>query len=95
MDKKCPQCKHRKSIPGDAHSACGHPKTAGASSDPWGYAMAIFAGAGRGDPVISSAAKELGIKGNKHGILRGWFNWPWNFDPTWLGNCDGFEEEAK
>lgn len=79
-------------VPGNAHSACGHLKVAGASDDPLDCLLAVFAGDGRADPIISKAASELGIKGNKHGILKGWFNWPWNFDPTWLENCNGFEE---
>ena len=33
---------------------------------------------------------SLNIKGNEHGIKNGWFFWPWNFDPVWLENCDGF-----
>jgi len=32
----------------------------------------------------------LNIVGDPRGIQCGWFNWPVNFDPTWLLNCDGF-----
>ena len=41
--------------------------------------------------------KEISVKGNLIGIRRGWFNYPFNFDPTWLEECDGFEriEKAK
>ena len=31
------------------------------------------------------------VKGDQHGISHGWFFWPFNFDPTWLEECDGFE----
>jgi len=31
------------------------------------------------------------VKGNSHGIKNGWFAWPFNFDPTWLEECDGFK----
>ena len=34
---------------------------------------------------------ECNIKINEHGKKNGWFNWPANFDPLWLENCDGFE----
>ena len=34
--------------------------------------------------------EELHIKGDKYGVLNGWFGWPVNFDPVWLENCDGF-----
>lgn len=40
------------------------------------------------------AAKKLNIKGHPQGIRSGWFNWPYNFDPTWLVNCDGFKETS-
>lgn len=33
------------------------------------------------------------VKGEKHGIANGWFWYPFNFDPVWLINCDGFEEK--
>jgi hypothetical protein len=39
------------------------------------------------------AARTLNIKGNAHGVRRGWFMWPANFDPTWLESCNGFEEK--
>jgi len=35
------------------------------------------------------------IKGNEMGIRKGWFNWPLNFDPTWLQDCDGFSDNEK
>jgi len=50
--------------------------------------LAIFASVGRA-PAIQGA-NDLNIKGNPHGIRNGWFNWPWNFDPTWLERCDGY-----
>jgi len=42
---------------------------------------------------FSAGGAELNIRGNPHGIKRGWFSWPYNFDPVWLENCDGFEEK--
>lgn len=46
-------------------------------------------------PAVNvEGAKKLGIEGNPHGIASGWFNWPYNFDPTWLDNCDGHEATA-
>lgn len=54
--------------------------------------MAIFASVGRVQPM-AIGSKELNIKGDPHGIKKGWFNFPWNFDPVWLDNCDGYEEK--
>jgi hypothetical protein len=90
----CYTCKYRRNIPGDAHSACAHPKTGEAGNDPIGNLIAMFASVGRTEPMISEAAKELNIQAHSHGVKSGWFNWPWNFDPAWLQNCDGYEEET-
>lgn len=87
----CHECKHRRTIPGSAHSRCDHPSNANTDSLAF-EAMAILASAGRiSDFQVQTS---LHIKGNPTGMHRGWFNWPYNFDPTWLLECDGFEEKA-
>ena len=43
-----------------------------------------------GENGAVDAAKKLGVVGNPHGIKSGWFLWPFNFDPVWLGACNGF-----
>ena len=57
--------------------------------------MAIFASAGRVSPQIDIQAftDKFQIKANYYGVKKGWFNWPWNFDPNWLINCNAFEEK--
>jgi len=35
---------------------------------------------------------EAKVVGHHHGINKGWFIWPVNFDPTWLISCDGFSD---
>jgi hypothetical protein len=35
----------------------------------------------------------LNVKGDEYGISKGWFNWPYHFDPAWLEACDGFEQK--
>lgn len=35
------------------------------------------------------------VNGDEYGIKKGWFMWPFNFDPIWLDECDGFEEIKK
>jgi hypothetical protein len=44
-----------------------------------------------GDCHSSCANTAANVAGNAHGIRRGWFMHPWNFDPVWLVRCDGFE----
>lgn len=47
-----------------------------------------------GDCHSTCANKEAKVTGHAHGIRMGWFFWPYNFDPTWLVNCDGFAAKA-
>ena len=37
-----------------------------------------------GDAHISCSKPDKFMQGNPHGIRSGWFNYPWNFDPTWM-----------
>lgn len=86
----CYECTHRRNLAGDAHSRCEHPVTRKGNA-PMAEMLAIFAGVGRSAPCINVvAAVELNIKADPHGIRKGWFNWPYNFDPHWLVNCNGF-----
>ena len=85
----CYACKHRATIPGDAHSSCRHPATKNEVDDLFGGLIMMIAGAASGQPPAGS--KELGITAMPHGISNGWFYWPYNFDPAWLLTCKGFE----
>lgn len=69
MTAKCYVCKHRRDVPGDAHSLC-------AASDMTILIMASILGA---RPRL-----------NPHGVRSGWANWPINFDPMWVGDCQYF-----
>src|ERR1700704_56999 len=93
----CYECKHRGEVPGSAHSRCHHPvMTGGENKNPMAELMSIFGSVGRCAPVIDvDTAVQLGIKANMHGIRNGWFQWPYNFDPTWLEECKGFEARQK
>lgn len=86
----CYECKYRGDVPGSAHSCCNHPKAKSESDNPLGELLSILGG-----PLIPTEGfKNLSIKGNAHGIRKGWFSWPYNFDPVWLENCNGFTAEA-
>jgi len=90
----CYKCKYRGSVPGSAHICCEHPSLGKFNDDPIAKMLGIFASVGRVPPVMASS-KNLNIKGNPHGIKNGWFNFPFNFDPVWLENCDGFKEAGQ
>jgi len=89
---KCSTCQYRSNIPGDAHIKCDHPVVA---DNPL-VELACLMGIGLITNNLSEDTnifEPLNIKANLHGIRSGWFNWPVNFDPTWLENCDGYKEK--
>ena len=89
----CYKCIHRRDLGGSAHSRCNHPQAGG--GDPGMEAFAILASVQRVAPVVDTdGATALNILANPHGVRMGWFNWPFNFDPTWLEHCDGFTRKA-
>lgn len=87
----CYKCKYRSGVPGSTHSSCNHPKLDKAHGEPLSAVLAIFASVGRVEPIQGRGA-GIHVEGHPHGISKGWFNHPWNFDPTWLVSCDGFVE---
>lgn len=88
----CYECKHRGTIPGDVHSRCNHPKIKKVMNDPVAQILALFGSVGWSYPA-TVAIDGINVTGNEQGISKGWFNWPFNFDPTWLDTCDGWEEK--
>lgn len=90
----CYKCKYIGEVPGSAHHSCHHPESGLETAAPLVKMMAIFASVGRVPPIIGKTDK-LNVKGSAHGISHGWFNHPFNFDPTWLEECDGFTEKEK
>lgn len=86
----CFQCKHRRNIPGDAHSQCVHPLINGdGDNDMFSAIIALV------DGSAIKAAEQLDIQAEPHGVRSGWFFWPANFDPRWLLNCNGFESKEE
>ena len=85
----CYECKFRGRVPGSAHSSCNHPKIEGKDSNPFGAMMQLMMG------DFGKVSRELGITANAHGINKGWFLWPANFDPVWLTTCKGFESKVS
>jgi len=88
MRPDCYNCKYIGDVPGSAHNRCLHPSVSAHGSSALDEVNAILASVGRVAPV--SIDTGLNIKGSEWGIRKGWFNWPYNFDPVWLENCDGF-----
>jgi hypothetical protein len=47
-----------------------------------------------GDCHSQCGNRTARVVGHQHGIKKGWFFWPLNFDPTWLISCDGFKAKG-
>ena len=77
----CYKCKYRHVIPGSSHSKCDYP----------GNTLNLLSMFGLFVPENANNGKKLNIQADGYGFLKGWFNWPVNYDPVWLRNCDGFE----
>ena len=88
----CYECKHRREVPGSAHSKCAHPAFDKVASNPLLGLAAMLGGAKiphvRGDDSCV-------VVGHPHGIARGWFGHPFNFDPRWLQSCTGFSAKDQ
>lgn len=91
--KNCWNCIHRREISGSAHISCRHPSIK-LEDSPLLEIFEMWAGVGRvkGDASLGS---QLNLKLNPHGVKHGWANWPLNFDPIWINNCDGYEEASN
>jgi hypothetical protein len=90
----CYVCKHRQDVIGSTHSSCHHPKLGDMPDNPILGMMAILGGVRR-VPTIQAGIRELGIQADPHGVRRGWFIFPYNFDPVWLRACNGFEPKES
>ena len=90
----CYECKYIGSVPGSAHNSCHHPTVKANKLSPLSEVMAIL-----GVPTLEMVKPsiELNVTGDAHGVSKGWFMWPVNYDPVWLLTCNGFtpKEEKK
>lgn len=79
----CYQCKYRGTVPGSAHSSCQHPAVEGKE-----FELAIFF-------AMAPSAFSDTVVANRHGIEKGWFMWPLDFDPVWIEKCALFEDKNE
>lgn len=92
----CFECEHRGKVPGSAHSKCLHPDIVKPENLETIEIQVALASVGRMEPIIGAEVKNaLRVEGDEFGIRKGWFQWPYNFDPVWLANCNGFIAKAK
>ncbi len=96
----CYNCKHRTNITGSAHSECNHPITEIKELMAFIIYKSIEGVVESNPSSVILTNKETGEKKdfivlNLHGVRNGWAFWPFNFDPTWVISCEGFEEKEK
>lgn len=87
--ERCFKCKWRGSVPGSAHSCCKHPAID--DTDALAALVSMLKAKGCYPWSTTRAKGALQIEGDQHGVAKGWFMWPHNFDPTWLRQCNGYE----
>lgn len=75
----CYTCKHRRNVPGSAHSSCQ-------IEDLDERILTILA-----IEVARAGGNFKNIKLNGHGMLNGWAFWPLDFDPVWVEHCNFYE----
>jgi len=91
----CYNCIYRGTVAGSCHSCCNHPTNTKTLNNPTAQLFGIMASVHRVAPV-NVIPKKIKVVGNPHGIRKGWFNYPFNFDPVWLESCSGFKaKEVK
>lgn len=91
-DTFCYKCKYAKPIPGDCHIRCDHYLLHNASNKNIVY-LSLSTLSPRDISNIKTTAKKLKIKIDIYGFSRGLAMWPFNFDPKWILNCNGREEQ--
>jgi len=75
----CHNCKFKRNIAGDSHIQCVH-------KEAFVFIKNIIS-------LNKPLSFPLNIDINEIGIEKGYVIWPINFDPIWLKNCDGFDEQ--
>ena len=94
MTCKTKKCKHVRSIVGEAHIKCDHPSLLKHRARLLTEMLTMFR-ANKRSTFLDILMEELGVEAVQTGIENGWFNWPLNFAPVWLVNCDSFEENEQ
>ena len=52
-----------------------------------------YKGSVPGSSHSTCSKKNILVDAKEHGIRMGWFNFPYDFDPTWLNKCSGFVDK--
>ncbi len=94
----CYNCKWRRNLAGDTHNFCVHPDLDIDTNNPMFELAGLLTKRLKitcDQESLQKGIDKLGIRANYHGIKQGWFNFPFNFDPVWLEECDGFTKKEE
>lgn len=83
----CHSCVYGRELDRTSHLKCTHPGTVREAPH--------FVAGVAGSDAATNLPGPLEIKGNEHGIKKGWFAWPTNFDPVWLEHCRGYLQRGS
>ena len=89
----CYKCKYRRDVLGSAHSSCAHPEFGFDENDSTGILLSLLSSGIRLPRLDVPETPK--VKLNQHGVDEGWANHPYNFDPVWVEECDGFEKREE
>ncbi len=87
--KNCTECEYHEKISwADGFCGCNYP----------GVNLSLLGAAKVSKPMNEAnkkVARELAIRAEERAVLRGWFNWPYFFNPKWLNQCMGYTQKRK
>jgi hypothetical protein len=84
----CYTCRFRTMVPGSAHSCCTVIRdTAKELGMEDAKAAALEAAIAFGGATVQGKNGPA-VKLNPHGVKNGWATWPFDFDPTWVDECE-------
>lgn len=87
----CFNCDFKGSVAGSCHSSCNYPKIDKHTK------LKIYTGIISNFPETNQFLKEnFGFTVDKHPVVNGWFNFPIDFDPSWIqGECTKHSSNPK
>ena len=90
MSNECLTCKYRGKLYNSVHSSCKHPIVTKIMGDHEALMWLMVGIVENCRTIVSNPG--LNVEFAHQGIEGGWASWPFNFDPRWLENCNGYEE---
>ncbi len=88
----CKECIHHRQLENSTHFKCISPLVIDPESNIESETLKLLGI--EQDPKLSPNSELLDLIVDIEGVMKGKFNWPFNFDPYWVKRCNGFVKEA-